>query len=231
MPSVKSQGPLSGVVITIDGPAGGGKSTVAKRLAGKLGFAYLDTGAMYRALTLKALRRQVTLEDEGALIELAKKTAIDIRCHRGQGLSVLLDGHDVTEAIRSEEVTNNTFYIARVPAIREIMVDWQRQIGKKNNIVVEGRDTGTVVFPHATKKFYLDADFEERSRRRIEELKAKGLPVDDEELKKELQIRDTQDRTRRVGPLKKADDAMVVDSTSLTIDEVVNKMFTCIRNG
>jgi len=229
MPSVKSQKPRSGVVITIDGPAGAGKSTVAKRLAKELGYAYLDTGAMYRALTLKALRLKVNLDDEQALIELAKKTTIDFRFDKGQSLTVLLDGQDVTEAIRSEEVTKNTFYIARTGGVREILVSWQRQIGDKNNIVVEGRDTGTVVFPKANKKFYLDADFEERSRRRINELQGKGLAVNGEELKNELQTRDDKDLSRSVGPLKKADDAILIDSTSLTVDEVVSKIFKYIK--
>jgi len=231
MPLVNPPKSLAPVVIAIDGPAGAGKSTVAKRLAKELGFTYLDTGAMYRALTLKALRSQVKLDDEQALIALAQRTTIDFQDHQGQALTVLLDGQDVTTAIRSEEVTNNTFYIARAPGVRGMMVDWQRQIGQKNNIVVEGRDIGTVVFPQATKKFYLDANFEERSKRRIKELQDKGVPVDDQELKNELQIRDTKDMTRPVGPLKKADDAILIDSTFMTIDDVVHKILDCIQNG
>jgi len=224
MPSVKPQKPRSGVVITIDGPAGAGKSTVAKRLAKELGYAYLDTGAMYRALTLKALRLKIKLDDEQQLVKLAHMTTIDFEFNQGQALKVLLDGEDVSDVIRSEEVTNNTFYIARAGGVREIMVNWQRQIGEKNNIVVEGRDTGTVVFPKAKKKFYLDADFAERSKRRINELQGKGLSVNGEELKSELQTRDNKDFSRSVGPLKKADDAILIDSTFLTIDEVVKKI-------
>lgn len=212
------------VVITIDGPAGAGKSTVAKALAQRLGFSYLDTGAMYRAMTLKALRAKINLEDVSALVALARKTSIALVSDGRQGLKVLLDGEDVVEEIRSLEVTNNTFYIARAPEIREIMVRWQREIGEKQNIVTEGRDVGTVVFPRAARKFYLDADFEERAHRRIRELKDKGKTFSEEDLKKELHDRDQKDFTRRVGPLKKAEDAAVIDSTHMTADEVVEKI-------
>ncbi|OGX24899.1 MAG: cytidylate kinase [Omnitrophica WOR_2 bacterium RIFCSPHIGHO2_01_FULL_48_9] len=216
-------------VVTIDGPAGAGKSTVAKQLAKRLHFSYLDTGAMYRALTLKALRAKVKLEDESALVALAKKTSIDFKEDPRQGLRVLLDGEDVSEAIRQVEVTNQTFYIARAPRVREIMVDWQREIGTKHNVVVEGRDIGTVVFPQATHKFYLDANFEERARRRIKELEEKGQNVEAEKLKQELKERDTKDMTRTAGPLKKADDAVFIDSTDLTAEQVVEKMSERIK--
>lgn len=216
------------VVITIDGPAGAGKSTVAKALAQRLGFSYLDTGAMYRAMTLKALRAKINLEDVSALVALARKTSIALVTDDRQGLKVLLDGEDVAEEIRSLEVTNNTFYIARAPEIREIMVRWQREIGEKQNIVTEGRDVGTVVFPQAARKFYLDADFEERAHRRIRELKDKGKTFSEEDLKKELHDRDQKDFTRRVGPLKKAEDAVVIDSTHMTADEVVEKIKECL---
>lgn len=212
------------VVITIDGPAGAGKSTVAKALAQRLGFSYLDTGAMYRAMTLKALRAKINLEDVAALVALARETSIALVTDDRQGLKVLLDGEDVVEEIRSLEVTNNTFYIARAPEIREIMVRWQREIGEKQNIVTEGRDVGTVVFPQAARKFYLDADFEERAHRRILELKDKGKTFSEDDLKKELHDRDQKDFTRRVGPLKKAEDAVVIDSTHMTADEVVEKI-------
>ncbi len=212
------------IVITIDGPAGAGKSTVAKALARRLGFSYLDTGAMYRAMTLKALRAKINLEDVAALVALARKTSIALVSDVRQGLKVLLDGEDVAEEIRSLEVTNNTFYIARAPEIREIMVRWQREIGEKQNIVTEGRDVGTVVFPQAARKFYLDADFEERAHRRIRELNDKGKTFSEEDLKKELHDRDQKDFTRRVGPLKKAEDAIVIDSTNMTVGEVVEKI-------
>ena len=210
-------------VITIDGPAGAGKSTVAKELARRLGIFYLDTGAMYRALTLKAIRSGVNLEQEQALIDLARGTDISLENGR-DGARVLLDGEDVSEPIRSLEVTNKTFYIARAPGVREIMVRCQREIGSRKSVVIEGRDVGTVVFPKAAHKFYLDADFEERARRRIRELREKGKTVDESSLKTELKERDHKDFTRRVGPLKVADDAVVIDSTRLTVGETVDEI-------
>ena len=212
------------MIITIDGPAGAGKSTVAKELAKRLGFSYLDTGAMYRALTLRALEQKVNLHDEQALVDLARRTTMDLLTDEKQSLKVFLDGRDVTYSIRSAEVTNNTFYIARTPGVREIMVDWQRRIGEKSNIVVEGRDAGTVIFPKAEKKFYLDADFEERVKRRLKDPAAQGQNSKESALQQELQERDTQDLTRSVGPLKKAEDAIVIDSTHLSVDEVVERM-------
>lgn len=217
-------------IITIDGPAGAGKSTVARSLARRMGIFYLDTGAMYRALTLKAIRQGVNMEDEDRLVDLARETRIDLQNHNG-GARVLLDGEDVSEKIRTEEVTNKTFYIARAPRVREIMVRWQRAAGSKRSIVVEGRDVGTVVFPSASHKFYLDADFEERSRRRAKELKEKGRDVDEENLRQELGERDHKDLTRNASPLKKAGDAVVIDSTHLSIDEVVETMLQYIRRN
>ena len=212
------------VVITIDGPAGAGKSTVAKAVARALGFSYLDTGAMYRALTLKAMRSGCPLDDEEALVRLAGQTSIQLLPDPQTGTVVRLDGEDVSADIRTVEVTNQTFYIARAPRVREIMVDRQRQIGREQDVVVEGRDIGTVVFPQARYKFYLDANFEERARRRLTELQEKGKTVEAEQLKAELQERDQRDLTRPAGPLKQAADAVVIDSTSLTIDGVVQEI-------
>ncbi len=216
------------IVITIDGPAGAGKSTTARELARRLNFSYLDTGAMYRALTLKALENKINLEDEEALVALAHQTTIDLKTDAHQTLHVLLDGRDVSEAIRSVEITNNTFYAARAPKVRAIMVEWQRRIGAKTSIVVEGRDAGTVIFPNAKYKFYLDADFNERCQRRIKELQAKGEVVNETLLKQDLQERDQKDFTRKVGPLKKADDAIVIDSTGLTVPQSTEKILKFI---
>jgi len=226
---VSTQSKISGksVVVTIDGPAGAGKSTTAKALAKRLGFFYLDTGAMYRALTFKAMRQKVNLEDEDALVTLAKKTTIDLK--EDGGLRVFVDGEDVSEEIRTVEVTNNTFYIARAPKVREIMVNWQRAIGESRNTVVEGRDVGTVVFPKAAYKFYLDADLHERSKRRIKELQEKGKIVNERTIENEMKERDTKDLTRRVGPLKKAADAVLIDSTFLSVDQVTQRMFEYIE--
>jgi len=215
-------------IVTIDGPAGAGKSTVAKRLAAELNLSYLDTGAMYRALTLKAIRQDINLDDEDGLVRLACQTTIDLENHDSR-VKVFLDDEDVSEAIRTIEVTNKTFYVACAPRVREIMVEWQRAIGGKKGVVVEGRDVGTVVFPQATNKFYLDADIAERSRRRIEELREKGNDVDADKLIAELKERDHKDKTRSVGPLKKADDAILIDSTHLSIEEVVEEMLKAIK--
>ncbi len=216
-------------IITIDGPAGAGKSTVAKQLAQKLDLSYLDTGAMYRALTLKAIRQNVDLENENDLVAMARQTHIDLENHT-TGIKVILDGNDVSEDIRTTEVTNKTFYVAQKPRVREIMVEWQRLLGSKKGVVVEGRDVGTVVFPQANNKFYLDANINERSRRRIEELREKGNDVDADKLVTELKERDNKDLTRTVGPLRKADDAVFIDSTHLTIDEVIEEMMKHINN-
>jgi cytidylate kinase len=215
-------------IITIDGPAGAGKSTVAKQLARKLNISYLDTGAMYRALTFKAIQQNIDLEDEEAIVAMAKQTNIDLESH-GPHAKVLLDGKDVSEDIRSMEVTNKTFYIAQKPRVRAIMVDWQRKLGAKKSIVIEGRDVGTVVFPQANKKFYLDANVHERSRRRMEELREKGSEVDKDQLTAELKERDNKDLTRRVGPLKKAEDAVYIDTTHLSVEEVIDEMMKYIQ--
>lgn len=216
-------------VIAIDGPAGAGKSTVAKKLATILKYAFLDTGAMYRALTLKALRQHVNLEDEHALTSLASQTVIDLEGDP-MTLKVFLDGEDVSEEIRTLEVTNKTFYVARTPGVREIMVDWQRTIGGKKNVVVEGRDVTTVVFPCAYRKFYLDGNVEERAKRRLKELESKGQKIDAQQLLKEVVDRDQKDMTRKMGALKKAEDAIYIDSTPLTADQVVEKMLQYIKS-
>ena len=222
--------PQSPVVIAIDGPAGAGKSTIARAVARALGFTYLDTGAMYRALTLKALRQKVDLTDERSLVALARATSIDVGTAEDGRMDVLLDGDSAAEEIRSPEVTNNTFYIARIAGVREVMVARQRQIAREKNVVVEGRDIGTVVFPHATKKFYLDADFTERARRRVAELKGAGAAIDENAVAVELKERDTKDITRSIGPLKKADDAVVIDSTRLSIPQVVDVILKALSD-
>jgi len=214
-------------IIAIDGPAGAGKSTAARKLAEKLGLSYLDTGAMYRALTYKALTNHIDLENEEELVQLARKTIIDLE-NSSAGVRVMLDGQDVSKEIRNLEVTNNTFYVARTPAVRAMMVEWQRAMGSKKGIVAEGRDIGTVVFPQATRKFYLDAHVEERTHRRVKELQEKGQKVDQKKLLREVKERDQKDMARPVGPLKKAKDAIVIDSTDMTVDEVVEAMLKYI---
>ncbi|VAX35142.1 Cytidylate kinase [hydrothermal vent metagenome] len=214
-------------VIAIDGPAGAGKSTVAKCVAKALGFSYLDTGAMYRALTFKAMRQKLNLENEDQLVDLARKTTIDLENYDA-GVKVLLDGQDISEEIRTLEVTNNTFYIARAPRVREIMVAWQQKIGAKKDVVTEGRDVTTVVFPNATYKFYMDASVEERTERRFLELVKKGKKVDKEKLRQEIEDRDYKDFSRQTGPLKKAEDAIIIETTGLSIKQVVEKILKVV---
>jgi cytidylate kinase len=184
---------------------------------------------MYRALTVKALLCKVRLDDEKALVNLAHETKIDLLDESGKALKVFLDGEDVSEAIRTQEITNSTYFIARAPGVREVMVLWQRALGERRSIVGEGRDLGTVVFPHAAFKFYLDADFKVRCRRRADELRAKGVAVDDKALERDLAERDQHDLTRKVAPLKKADDAIVIDSTHMTAGQVIETMAKCIQ--
>jgi cytidylate kinase len=221
--------PTEYLVITLDGPSGAGKSTVAKSLAGRLGISYLDTGAMYRALTLKALRLKMDLSDEEALTTLARNTKIDFKEMPDGSLNIALDGEDVSVAIRAPEVTNNTHYIAKTPGVRTLMVAWQRAIGQNRSIVTDGRDQGTVVFTDARYKFYVDCDVEERVMRRYKELIAADKPIDLDQLRIEMKERDQKDFTRAVGPLKKAPDAITVDSTGLTVEKTVDKIMSLIH--
>ncbi len=216
------------VIVAIDGPAGAGKSTVAKKLAQRLKFSYLDTGAMYRALALKALSQKIDMENEDALVKLAKGTKIDLE-GEPMALKVFLDGKDVSEEIRTLEVTNKTFYVARAPRIREVMVGWQRDLARKRSLVAEGRDIGTVVFPNAKFKFYLDADVKVRCRRRAEELRQKGKEVNEAKLLEEIKERDRKDKTRATGPLKQAEDATYIDTTQTTVDQVVTEILKWIK--
>lgn len=209
------------MVIAIDGPAGSGKSTVAKLLAQRLGYLYVDTGAMYRGLTWKALKEKINLEDQDKLISLTRQTEILLK-EEGGKLKVFVDGEEVTEAIREESVTNNAFYIARTPSVRAEMVKQQRRMAKGNNLVMEGRDIGTVVFPEAELKVYLDASSKERARRRFLELKEKRTKTDLEQIEEEVKIRDEKDKTRKVAPLKVAKGSFVIDNTRMKIEEEVD---------
>ncbi|MFA6078695.1 MAG: (d)CMP kinase [Candidatus Omnitrophota bacterium] len=215
------------MVIAIDGPAGSGKSTVSKKVARSLGLLYIDTGAMYRSLTLKAMKHSIDLGNESALTDLARSTRIDLK--EADRLEVFMDGDNVTDLIRTPEVTNNIKYIACVPGVRHEMVKLQRLMGKRDGAVMEGRDITTVVFPDADYKFYLDADADERARRRHKELIESGQRVELNIIKEDVIARDKSDFTRSVGPLVKASDAIVIDTTGLSIDEVVNKILAYIK--
>lgn len=219
------------MIIAIDGPAGAGKSTIAKLLAEKLGYLYVDTGAMYRAMTLKALRLKADFNDVEKLVEIAFDTDIKLEKSAKNNTSVLLDGEDVSVLIRKPNVTNAVFHIANVAKIRALMVKFQREYAKDNSIVMEGRDIGTVVFPRAQKKFYLDAQAAVRARRRKLELDEKGISMELEELIKQIEERDRRDKSRKCGPLKQAKDAVYVDTSQMNIEEVVNCLFTHVKNG
>jgi len=214
----------SRMIITIDGPAGTGKSTVALLVAEGLGFDFLDTGAMYRSVALDALRRQVNLEEPRELAFVARHAHItfDWSAHPPR---VLLGGDEVGHLLRSAEVTRAASYVAIVPGIREILVAQQRQIGlERKNLVSEGRDQGSVVFPHAEMKFYLDATPQERARRRVAQHRDRGEMVDFNEILDSIISRDRRDAGRSTGPLVVPEDAVVVDTTHLTQDQVVQQI-------
>ena len=216
------------LIIAIDGPAGSGKSTVSKIIAKRLALLYIDTGAMYRAITLKAMRQGLNLEDEKGLVSLAKSTKVDLE-ECADGLRVVLDGEDVSCFIRTPDVTASVKYIARTPGVRREMVVLQRSIGRKGaGAILEGRDIGTVVFPDADYKFYLDASPDERAKRRCKELIEAGLNVSEISVKEDILTRDDSDMKRSVGALVKCDDAIFVDTTDLSIDGVVEKMLKFI---
>ena len=214
-------------IIAIDGPAGAGKSTVAKHIANHFGFLNLETGAMYRAFALKAQERNVDVDDAAALEHLAAETLIRLEAGDG-GNRVLLDGADVTARIRTAEVTQGASRVSVHPAVRAWMVDLQRAMGENARVVMEGRDIGTVVFPHADLKFFLDASPEARSQRRYEQSSSAagpdGASVNNEDaarIAKELRERDARDRNRAESPLRAAEDAIVIDSTNMSLNEVL----------
>jgi len=207
------------MIVTIDGPAGAGKSTVARQLADRLGFRFLDTGAMYRAVTLAALRRGLAWEDASGWAEVARRITIQFA-----GPRVLLDGEDVSDAIRTSEVTAHIRYAADNPAVREHLVQLQQAIGQTGDIVTEGRDQGTVVFPHAGCKVFLTASPEERARRRVDDLQQRGETPRLAEVLAQQFARDQRDSSRAVGPLVKAADAVEVVTDGLSIDAVVDRL-------
>ncbi len=220
--------PKRRLIIAIDGPSGAGKSTVAKLLAKRLGYLYIDTGAMYRVVALKAKERFIHPEDESALHQLASSLSIAL-VTRGREIHVFCDGKDVTEAIRLPEISRLASDISKKKGVREALVQKQREMGRRGGVVLEGRDIGTVVFPGAEVKFYLDADADERGRRRFDELSRKGVEVNFKETLEEVKRRDHHDMKRVHSPLKKADDALFIDSTHLSIEKVVQKMLRIVK--
>lgn len=220
---------MADLIITIDGPAASGKSTAARLLASKLDASFLDTGAMYRAVTLAAMQAGVDLSDERNLLNVMREHEFQFSDRAGK-MTVHIDGSDVTEQIRSPEVTANARYIAAAPIVRDRLVQMQRQFTTgRQKIVTEGRDQGTVAFDDADIKFYLTADPAERARRRQAELRAKGDTQSLEQIQKAIEHRDKSDRDRAVGPLKPAKDAIIVDTTNLSIEQVVQKLAAYVK--
>lgn len=215
--------------IAIDGPASAGKSTIAKKVAEQLGYIYLDTGAMYRTLTYAALSNEVDLQDEEALHTLLKGIRITFLTAENEMQRVFLNDEDVTDSIRSEEVTQNVSLVSSFAKVREEMVARQKSIARSGGVVMDGRDIGTVVLPDAEVKIFMTATAEERALRRYKENIAKGMTTSLEELTEDMKRRDHLDSTRSVSPLKKAEDAIVLDSTHLEIDEVVKQILSIIE--
>ncbi|MBD3110373.1 (d)CMP kinase [Bacillus sp. AGMB 02131] len=216
------------ISVAIDGPAAAGKSTVAKIVAEQFAYIYIDTGAMYRALTLKALTNHINIESEDELYDLLLNSEIVLK-PSSNGQLVFLDGIDVTEAIRSSEVTNSVSAVAKHASVRKEMVRIQQELAGNGGIVMDGRDIGTHVLPHAELKVFLIASVDERAKRRHTENLAKGFPSDLETLKQEIADRDRYDSEREVAPLKKAEDAIEIDTTSLNINQVAERIISLIN--
>jgi cytidylate kinase len=217
------------LIVAIDGPSGAGKSTLAKRVAREFGFMYLDTGAIYRALGIKVLREAVDVADDGRMARLVQATDIDLRERAGK-LEVFLDGEEVSGLIRTPEVSQMASKVSALKVVRQRLLDLQRALGRRGSVVAEGRDIGTVVFPEAEVKIYLDASAEERGRRRFEEMRAAGRDVDLEETRREMAERDRRDSERELAPLRRAEDALAIDSSHLDADAVAERVIREIRS-
>ncbi len=217
------------MIIAIDGPAGSGKSTIAKLVAKRLNYRYIDTGAMYRAVAWTAQKKGLSLTDETAMAELARSLKIEF-VPGADGQSVLVDGENATTHLKNETVGKGAATVAAQKSVREVLVARQRQIGETGNVVMDGRDIGTVVFPQANKKFFFVADAEERGRRRYEELKSKNPDLDLKIIIEEIRQRDHEDCNRKISPLVRAEDALEVDTTRLSIEEVTDHVLKNINN-
>ena len=216
------------LTIAIDGPSGAGKSTVAKSLAKRLDYVYIDTGAMYRSVALKVKEKGISPEDRSALKELASSLHVTFATE-GDQTHVFCDGEDITSAIRTPEISRLASFISKQKEVRKSLVQFQRKMGEEGGVVLEGRDIGTVVFPDADVKFYLDADRDERVRRRYDEMIQRGMEVDFRETKEALVQRDHDDMHRTHSPLKRANDALWIDSTHRSVEEVVEEMVCLVK--
>ena len=217
-----------GIIVAIDGPAGAGKSSTAKEVAFQLGFVYIDTGAMYRAVTLEVIRSNVDVSNENQVTLIAKKSNIQFQWIN-KYLHTFLNNEDVSDGIRSSEVADLVSPVSAIPGVRDVMVKCQREMAKRDNIVMEGRDIGTKVFPSADFKFYLDADIDVRAKRRVSDYKKIGQELTLEEIKKEIKIRDKIDSSRRYSPLKKAYNAIIIDTTNLSFKEQVEMIVNRVK--
>lgn len=215
---------MNNLVIAVDGPAGAGKSTIAKIIANKLNINYIDTGAMYRAITYKCLKNNVDVENAEEVVELAKSTEIDFKDN-----NIYLDKKIVNDEIRTVDVSNNVSKVSKIKEVRKLLVDVQRNIGSKSSVILDGRDIGSVVFPNADYKFYLIATPEERGCRRFKEMRNKGYDVNLVEIIKDIVDRDKMDMNRKFAPLVKAKDALEIDTTGKTIDDVVDEVVSKIK--
>ncbi|MST63032.1 (d)CMP kinase [Peptostreptococcus anaerobius] len=212
------------IVIAIDGPAGAGKSTVAKQVSRILNINYIDTGAMYRAITFKCIKNGLDLEDEKSVVDLCKNTDLKF-----ENNSIFIDGQCVDDDIRTLQVSSKVSYVARIPGVRFYLVELQREMGKGDNVVLDGRDVGTQIFPNTKYKYYLNAAVETRAKRRYDELILKGVKASFEAIVEDVRNRDKIDSTRVVSPLIKASDAIEIDSTNMTIEEVVDFIVNDVR--
>ncbi len=216
------------MIVAIDGPAGSAKGTVTKLIAKRMGLINLDTGATYRCVALETIRRGLTLEEKQKIIDLVDDLDIEFE-YENDDIKVFLNGEDVTSEIRNMEVTKIVSQVSSIVAVRLKMVELQRRMAKGKDVIMEGRDIGTYVFPNADVKIYLDADIEERAKRRFKENQEKGIDSSYEEVLENIKLRDENDKNKEIGSLKIADDAIIVDSSKLTIEEMTNKVEEIIR--